>query len=179
MLFRSTSGDLKFERADDLASKLFEEGAKLEIVRDEVPETVRDNDSTLVRIVNKMILDAHGSGASDIHIETYPGDKNTRVRSRRDGVMSEYLQVPASHRGALVSRLKIMASMDISEKRKPQDGKIEFPMGGGRPLELRVASIPTTGGLEDMVLRILASSKHVSLHELGIDRKSTRLNSSH
>jgi type II secretory ATPase GspE/PulE/Tfp pilus assembly ATPase PilB-like protein len=165
----NSNGDLKFERADDLATKLFEEGAKLEIVRDEAPEQVRDTDSTLVRIVNKMILDAQSSGASDIHIESYPGDKNTRIRFRRDGVMAEYLQVPSSHRGALVSRLKIMASLDISEKRKPQDGKIEFPMGGGRPLELRVASIPTTGGLEDMVLRILASSKPVGLHELGME----------
>ncbi len=155
-------------RADALAIQLFEEGEKFEIVREE-SAAITESDSTLVRLVNKMIVEAHTTGVSDIHIETYPGKNNTRIRFRRDGELSEYLQVPPSFRAALVSRLKIMAALDISERRKPQDGKIDFSVGVGRPLELRIATIPTTGGLEDVVMRILASSKPVALNELGME----------
>jgi len=88
------------------------------------------------------------------------------VRLRVDGDCQKYLEVPAPHRSALVQRLKIMAKLDIAEKRKPQDGKIRFrgPMG---TIELRVATIPTAGGNEDVVMRILAASKPLPLDKMG------------
>ena len=91
------------------------------------------------------------------------------VRLRIDGDCQKYLEVPAPHRSALVQRLKIMAKLDIAEKRKPQDGKIRFrgPMG---TIELRVATIPTTGGNEDVVMRILAASQAAAARQDGLPR---------
>jgi type II secretory ATPase GspE/PulE/Tfp pilus assembly ATPase PilB-like protein len=117
-----------------------------------------------------MIKDARESGASDIHIETNAGDRPVRVRMRRDGQLQTYLELPAKLRSALVSRIKVMARLDISERRRPQDGKIQLADFGGGKLELRVAVLPTTSGLEDVVLRLLESQKpmllgHIGLHE--------------
>jgi type II secretory ATPase GspE/PulE/Tfp pilus assembly ATPase PilB-like protein len=128
---------------------------------------VSDTDSVLVRLVNKMIEDAHKAGASDIHVEAYPEEQPTRIRFRIDGVLSEYLKLPHTLRAAMISRLKIMSNMDISEHRKPQDGKIDFSRFAPMKLELRVASLPTTNGLEDIVMRLLASSKPIPVDELG------------
>ncbi|WP_194727195.1 GspE/PulE family protein [Noviherbaspirillum malthae] len=119
-------------------------------------EVVTESDNTLVRLVNKVILDAYKTGASDIHIEAGKGNKPTRIRFRKDGVMVPYSEVPSGYRSALISRLKIMAVLDISEKRHPQDGKINFATYSTVPIELRVATIPTQDGLEDVVMRILA-----------------------
>jgi type II secretory ATPase GspE/PulE/Tfp pilus assembly ATPase PilB-like protein len=150
----------------ELAGQLvIEEAAKILPV-DERP--VSETDTTLVRFVNTMILDAHQQGASDIHVESYPGQQNTRVRFRRDGVLGEYIQLPAGFRSALITRLKIMADMDISEHRRGQDGKIMFSRFGPANIELRVAVVPTAGGVEDIVLRILASGKPVPIDALGI-----------
>ncbi|RCS58673.1 pilus assembly protein PilB [Parvibium lacunae] len=129
---------------------------------------VQESDNALVRLVNSMILDAYQRGASDIHVECYPGKEKVRIRFRQDGSLVSYLELPASHRAALIARLKIMADLDISEKRKPQDGKINFAKFGPARIELRLASIPTANGLEDMVLRILASAKPVPLDHLGL-----------
>jgi type II secretory ATPase GspE/PulE/Tfp pilus assembly ATPase PilB-like protein len=128
---------------------------------------VSDTDSVLVRLVNKMIEDAHKAGASDIHVEAYPEEQPTRIRFRIDGVLSDYLKLPHTLRAAMISRLKIMSNMDISEHRKPQDGKIDFSRFAPMKLELRVASLPTTNGLEDIVMRLLASSKPIPVDELG------------
>lgn len=130
---------------------------------------VSDNDSLVVRLVNKMILDAQKMGASDIHIEAYPEQQPTLVRLRVDGDLREYLRLPFVLRAPLLSRLKIMANLDISEHRMPQDGKIDFSRFGPTRLELRVAVLPTTNGLEDIVMRLLASSKPIPLDKLGID----------
>ncbi len=96
----------------------------------------------------------------------------TVVRLRIDGDCQKYLEIPAPHRNALVQRLKIMAKLDISEKRKPQDGKIRFrgPMG---TIELRVATIPTSGGNEDVVMRILAASKPLPARARWASRSGT------
>jgi len=128
---------------------------------------VSDTDTLLVRLVNKMIEDAHREGASDIHVEAYPDDQPTRIRFRIDGVLSEYLKLPHTLRAAMISRLKIMSNLDISEHRKPQDGKIDFARFAPLKLELRVASLPTANGLEDIVMRLLASSKPTLMGELG------------
>jgi type II secretory ATPase GspE/PulE/Tfp pilus assembly ATPase PilB-like protein len=148
----------------ELAARLVIEDEALEIEQAQVPES----DSTLVQLVNKMILDAYSSGVSDIHIESLPGKQNTRVRFRKDGTLSTYHDVPASYRNAFVSRIKIMAHLDITNRRKPQDGKIDFKQFGPAQIELRVVTIPTANGLEDIVMRVLAASKPVPIDELGL-----------
>jgi type II secretory ATPase GspE/PulE/Tfp pilus assembly ATPase PilB-like protein len=123
--------------------------------------------SGVVRLVRKIIEDARRLGASDIHVETNPGEEITRVRLRRDGDLETYLQLPARLRASLVSRIKVMSRLDISERRRPQDGKINFADFGGDKLELRVAVMPTHDGLEDVVLRLLAASRPIPLGKLG------------
>lgn len=125
-------------------------------------------DNELVRLVNKIIVDACQSGASDIHIEPRPGAEKTLIRFRRDGSLAPYIEVPAAYRNALIARLKIMADLDISEKRRPQDGKIRFRRWGPLDIELRVATLPTAGGLEDVVLRILAAGEPIPIDQLGV-----------
>lgn len=127
--------------------------------------------SGMVRMVKKMIDDALAQGASDIHIETNPGEQITLVRFRRDGDLEPYLSLPSRLRAALVSRIKIMAKLDIAERRRPQDGKINFADFGGAKLELRVAVMPTHDGLEDVVMRLLATSKPIPLAKLGLQTR--------
>ncbi len=124
-------------------------------------------DNELVKLVNKIIVDAFNQGASDIHIEPYPGKAKTEIRFRKDGSLGPYIEVPASYRAALAARLKIMCDLDISEKRKPQDGKIKFKKFGPLDIELRVATIPTAGGVEDIVMRILAAGEPIPLDKMG------------
>jgi len=125
-------------------------------------------DNELVKLVNKIIIDAYNQGASDIHIEPYPGKAKTEIRFRKDGSLVPYIEVPASYRNAIVARLKIMCDLDISEKRKPQDGKIKFRKFGPLDIELRVATIPSAGGVEDIVMRILAAGEPIPLDKLGL-----------
>ncbi|MCE2723532.1 MAG: GspE/PulE family protein [Betaproteobacteria bacterium] len=129
-------------------------------------------DNELVKLVNKIIVDAYNQGASDIHIEPLPGKGKTGVRFRRDGSLAPYIEIPSSYRDALAARLKIMCDLDISEKRKPQDGKIKFKKYGPLDIELRVATIPTTGGVEDIVMRILAAGEPIPLDKLGLTTKN-------
>jgi len=130
---------------------------------------IEQSDNSLVRMINSMILEAHREGASDIHIESYPGQEKTRIRFRRDGLLYTYLELPPSYRNAIVARVKIMCDLDISEKRNPQDGKINFAKYSPQHrIELRVATIPTNNGLEDVVMRILASAKPIPMSELGL-----------
>ncbi|HQN65720.1 MAG TPA: ATPase, T2SS/T4P/T4SS family [Methylophilus sp.] len=152
---------------NDLASRLFDEDkSNLREVVEEQP--IAESDNTLVQLVNKMILDAVKNNASDIHIETYPDRKNTIVRFRKDGSLENYLELPANFRNALISRIKIMSQLDISERRKPQDGKLDFQQFGNAKVELRVATIPTANGLEDIVMRVLAASKPLPMKSLGL-----------
>ena len=125
-------------------------------------------DNELVKLVNKVIIDAYNQGASDIHIEPYPGKAKTEIRFRKDGTLANYIEVPASYRSAIAARIKIMCDLDISEKRKPQDGKIKFKKFGPLDIELRVATIPTQGGVEDIVMRILAAGEPIPLDKLGL-----------
>ena len=126
------------------------------------------SDNELVRLVNKIIVEAYQQGASDIHIEPRPGKEKTLVRFRKDGSLGPYIEVPAAYRSALIARIKIMCDLDISEKRRPQDGKIKFKKYGPVDIELRVATIPTAGGLEDVVMRILAAGEPIPLDTLGV-----------
>jgi len=132
---------------------------------------IEQSDNSLVRLINRMILEAYREGVSDIHIESYPGREKIRIRFRRDGRLFTYLELPSNYRSALIARVKIMCDLDISEKRKPQDGKINFSkFSPQHRIELRVATIPTANGLEDVVMRILASAKPIPLAGLGFSK---------
>jgi type II secretory ATPase GspE/PulE/Tfp pilus assembly ATPase PilB-like protein len=132
-------------------------------------------DNELVKLVNKIIVDAYKMGASDIHIEPMPGKGKTGIRLRKDGSLLNYIEVPSTYRNALVTRLKIMCDLDISEKRKPQDGKIKFKKYGPLDIELRVATIPSQGGVEDVVMRILASGEPIPLDNMGFSVRNLEL----
>ncbi|RYX93043.1 MAG: GAF domain-containing protein [Comamonadaceae bacterium] len=125
-------------------------------------------DNELVKFVNKVIIDAYNQKVSDIHIEPMPGKAKTGIRFRIDGTLQPYIEVPAQFRQAMITRLKIMCDLDISEKRKPQDGKIKFKKYGPIDIELRVATIPSAGGVEDVVMRILAAGEPIPLEKLGL-----------
>ena len=125
-------------------------------------------DNELVKFVNKVIIDAYKQGVSDIHIEPMPGKLKTGIRFRIDGTLQPYIEVPAHFRQAMVTRLKIMCDLDISERRRPQDGKIKFKKYGPLDIELRVATIPSAGGVEDVVMRILAAGEPIPLDKLGL-----------
>ena len=131
-------------------------------------------DNELVKLVNKIIIDAYHQGASDIHIEPFPGKGKTEVRFRKDGSLVPYISVPSSYRNALAARLKIMCDLDISERRKPQDGKIKFRKFGPLDIELRVATIPSQGGVEDIVMRILAAGETLPLDKLGLSPRNVK-----
>jgi type II secretory ATPase GspE/PulE/Tfp pilus assembly ATPase PilB-like protein len=143
------------------------EGDAAEAAAAEIDET----DSGIVKLCNQIIIDAYNRGASDVHVEPYGKTAPTQVRLRIDGDCTKYLEIPAPHRNAVVQRLKIMARLDIAEKRKPQDGKIRFrgPMG---TIELRVATIPTAGGNEDVVMRILTAAKPLPLERMGFSDRN-------
>jgi type II secretory ATPase GspE/PulE/Tfp pilus assembly ATPase PilB-like protein len=125
-------------------------------------------DNELVKFVNKVIIEAYQKKVSDIHIEPMPGKLKTGIRFRIDGTLQPYIEVPAHFRQAMVTRLKIMCDLDISERRKPQDGKIKFKKYGPLDIELRVATIPSAGGVEDVVMRILAAGEPIPLDKLGL-----------
>ena len=130
---------------------------------------IEQSDNSLVRLINSMILEAQAQGVSDIHIESQPGRQKVKIRFRRDGVLKPYLELPYTYRSAMLARIKIMCDLDISERRKPQDGKITLgKFVNGSRLELRVATIPTSNGLEDAVLRLLSSAKLIPLGDLGM-----------
>ncbi|EEF27510.1 Type IV pilus assembly protein tapB, putative, partial [Ricinus communis] len=150
---------------DLLSDMLGEEDEAIDSGGDDVTAAA---DNELVRLVNKIIIDAYQQGASDIHIEPRPGKDKTQIRFRKDGSLHPYIEVPASYRSSLVTRLKIMCDLDISERRKPQDGKIKFRKFGPLDIELRVATIPSAGGVEDVVMRILAAGEPIPIDKLGV-----------
>jgi len=148
-------------------------GEEDEVVEEDpnAPPEVDETDSGIVKLCNQIIIDGYNRGASDIHVEPYGKHSPCQVRLRIDGDCNKYLEIPPAHRNAVVQRFKIMSKLDISEKRKPQDGKIRFkgPMG---TIELRVATIPTSGGNEDVVMRILAASKPLPLEKMGFSDRN-------
>jgi type II secretory ATPase GspE/PulE/Tfp pilus assembly ATPase PilB-like protein len=156
------------EGIEEILSVMQEETEEIEEVESEVDE----EDSMVVKLVNKIILDAHARGASDIHIEPFPDKENTQVRTRIDGDCVVYQNIPFSYRNAVVSRIKIMSDLDIAERRKPQDGKIKFKKSDGQDIELRVATLPTQGGLEDVVMRLLDAGEPLPLNKIGFSKKN-------
>ncbi|THB80482.1 MAG: type II/IV secretion system protein [Desulfobacteraceae bacterium] len=140
----------------------------VDIDDDDEGEDVALVDSKVIQFVNKMIVDAHRKKASDIHIEPSTHTKNTDIRFRIDGICQPYIKIPNTFSRPVISRIKIMAKMDITERRLPMDGKFKFKTRSTGAFELRVATIPTTGSREDVVLRLLQSGEPMSLSELGV-----------
>jgi len=138
-------------------------------------EMLTEDNSAIVQLVNKIITDAYKKSSSDIHIEPYPGKSGAEIRFRIDGACQKYQTVPYNYRKAVSSRIKIMADLDISERRKPQDGKIKFKKYSPIDIELRVATIPTVGGEEDVVTRILAAGEPIPLDAMGINERDYNL----
>jgi type IV pilus assembly protein PilB len=159
--------DAMYDSADSLASIMKDMEEDFEIVEeydDEIGEDVQSSDAPVVKLVNSLISDAVGKGASDIHLEPY--EKSIRVRYRIDGMLHEMMSPPFKMRAAISSRLKIMAELDIAEKRVPQDGRIKIRING-KPIDLRVSTLPTIYG-EKIVMRILDKSNlQIDLTKLG------------
>jgi type II secretory ATPase GspE/PulE/Tfp pilus assembly ATPase PilB-like protein len=135
----------------------------LEPAIDPVSGGIDENDSAIVRLTNQVIVEADRLGASDIHIEPYADRKDMAVRLRIDGTCSTFMKIPATYRRAVVSRIKVMANLDIAERRKPQDGKIRYRLAKDREVEVRVATLPTSGQEEDVVLRLLTAKQPMPL----------------
>jgi type II secretory ATPase GspE/PulE/Tfp pilus assembly ATPase PilB-like protein len=135
-------------------------------------EMVTESDSVIMQIVNKIINDAYSRRSSDIHVEPNIARKNVEVRFRVDGDCALYQTLPFNYRAAIVSRIKIMSNLDITVKRQPQDGKIKYRRPNGEEIELRVATIPTQGGVEDVVMRILARGEVFTLPEMMLSKRN-------
>jgi general secretion pathway protein E len=164
-----------FDRASALASRLVEgwgdePAIDLQAAELEVPDLLdADDEAPIIRLVNALIFQAAKDGASDIHIE--PFERNTSVRFRVDGMLLEVLSPPRRVHAALVSRIKVMAAMNIAEKRLPQDGGIRTRVAG-RDIYVRVSTLPTAFG-ERVVMRLLdRGTTLMGLEDLGISGKS-------
>jgi type IV pilus assembly protein PilB len=129
-------------------------------------------EAPVVKLVNLILLDAIKKGASDIHVEPY--EKDFRVRFRIDGVLYEVMKPPMKLRSAIISRLKIMASLDISERRLPQDGRIKLKLGKGKEMDFRVSVCPTLFG-EKVVMRLLDKSNlQLDMTKLGFEEQQLK-----
>ena len=155
-------------RSDGSSLRELLSGMEEDETAEEAVNVSAEVESELVRLVNKVIMDAYRQGVSDIHIEPLPGNGRTSIRFRKDGSLVPYIDISSSYRNALVARVKIMCDLDTSERRKPQDGKIKFNKYGPLDIELRVATIPSSGGVEDVVMRILAAGDAIPLENLGV-----------
>ncbi len=141
--------------------------------KDEViVEDADESSSQVVKLVDQIIIAAYRKNASDIHVEPSVVTKATSIRFRMDGVCQEYMKVPNSMVRGIVSRIKIMSNLDIAERRLPQDGKIKFRRKGVPAFEMRVATLPTAGGFEDVVMRILASAGAMKIDEMGLTARN-------
>lgn len=156
-----------------LLGKLQEEVSSEEIIDAQEFEEAGEDEATVIQLVNKIIIDSYMSRASDIHIEPGKGKANATVRIRVDGSCRALLSIPSSHVRAVVSRVKIISGLDISERRKPQDGKCVVRFRGN-PIELRVATVPTVHG-ESVVMRILASSDPLPLEKLNLSERNIKV----
>ncbi len=162
LIFGNADGDGNIDHLlANLSRPMHEEGEE-----DVLASSTADNE--VVKFVNKVILEAYQKKASDIHIEPGQGKANVGVRLRIDGSLVPYIDAPRHLRQAIVARIKIMSDLDISETRRPQDGKIRFKKFGPLDIELRVATLPSAGGVEDVVMRILAGGEAIPMEQLGL-----------
>jgi type IV pilus assembly protein PilB len=153
------------------------DGLELEVGDDEVESTGIDananDDAPVVKFVNKILVDAIRRGASDIHFE--PFETQYRVRLRMDGMLKAVASPPMKMANRIASRIKVMAQLDIAEKRVPQDGRIKLNLSKTRAIDFRVSSLPTLFG-EKIVLRILdGSSARIGIEKLGYEPEQQKL----
>ena len=167
-LFYQASGE--DSSINDILGKL--EGTEEYHEEEEDGDVITESDSVIMQIVNKIINDACSRRSSDIHIEPNIARKNVEVRFRVDGDCALYQTLPFNYRAAIVSRIKIMSNLDITIKRQPQDGKIKYRRPNGEELELRVATIPTQGGVEDVVMRLLARGEVLTLPDMALSKRN-------
>ncbi len=162
-----------FDDLDDIIPDIsFEE--EEEEIEDDI-KGLDESSSQVVKFVDQVLVTAFRNKASDIHVEPSIATRKTTIRFRTDGVCHEYIQVPNAMAPAIVSRLKIMADLDIAERRLPQDGKIRLKRKGIPEFELRMSTMPTAGRFEDAVLRILTKSGTLKLDEIGLNDRNLKV----
>ncbi len=161
------------KNAEQSISELVGDDAEIEFAEDEPQAAAVEaaatevEDAPIVRFLNKVLMDAITLGASDIHFEPY--EKQSRIRMRVDGVLRDHLAPPLSIRDKLVSRIKVLAKLDISEKRVPQDGRMRLVLSPTKAIDFRVSTLPTLFG-EKTVMRILdATQAQMGIDSLGYD----------
>ncbi len=168
--FKSTpsfvEGETIVQSLDEILSNMKVQDDDFLSEGEEIDEIDNFNDNSVVLLVRKIIEDAFDAGSSDIHIEPYGVARDAEVRFRIDGRCHEVLTIPRNFIKGVVSRIKILAKLDIAERRKPQDGKIKFKTSKGKEIELRVATVPTANSNEDVVMRILAGSEPLPLNKI-------------
>jgi type II secretory ATPase GspE/PulE/Tfp pilus assembly ATPase PilB-like protein len=155
-------------RGNKLVEEMLEGSTALDVQVEEEQEAdkITESDSKVINLVNKVLIEAHQHGVSDIHFEPGMGPLPLKIRYRKDGLCFQVHQIGAVYKAAVISRIKIMAKLDIAERRRPQSGKIMIKYGAER-IEYRIEVTPTIGGQEDAVLRVLSSAKVFALDQLG------------
>lgn len=160
------------EKVEDIIGEMTEDVVAVEDVSD--ASVVDETDSQIIKLVNKILIDAYKKDASDIHLEPGTGKDPLTVRYRVDGLCHISHEIPPGYKKALLSRVKIMATLDITERRRPQSGKIMIRYRD-KKIEYRVETTPTVGGNEDAVLRVLAKSKPIPLNNIGFSPQDQKL----
>lgn len=167
------SGELSVTEIDDFGSIVADAADEFEIERledDEEVDKFAASDAPIIKLVNGILVKAVQDGVSDIHVEPY--EKSMQVRYRKDGSLFKSMNLPLTIKNALIARMKILAGLDITERRVPQDGRIKMRMGRNRSVDFRVSSLPTLFG-ESVVLRILdKGSLNVDLTQLGFEQST-------
>ncbi len=154
------------ESAGDIITEMEAELAD-DILKPQAEYKVEESNDPVIRFVNTMLVEAITSGTSDIHIEPY--ERYLRVRFRKDGILVEKYRPPSAMSSAVTSRLKVMAELDITEKRKPQDGRIRIRIANREPVDFRISLLPCVSG-EKVVLRILDKTNlKLDLRDLGFE----------
>lgn len=162
-----------YSHAEDSLEELIQglDDVDFEMIEEQELEKVTETDSKVINLVNRILLDAHHRGVSDIHFEPENGGFPLNVRYRKDGECYRVHKIAAQYKAAIISRIKIISRLDIAERRRPQSGKIILRQGLER-IEYRVEITPTVGGQEDAVLRVLSSSQIIPLDQLGFSPKN-------
>jgi type IV pilus assembly protein PilB len=161
--------EMSVSEIDDFGSIVAEaaDGFEIETEEKEGKDQFAANDAPIIKLVNGIMVKAVQEGASDIHLEPY--EKNMQVRYRKDGSLFKSMNLPLTIKNALVARVKILANLNITERRIPQDGRIKMRLGNNRSVDFRVSTLPTLFG-ESVVMRILdKSSLNVDLTKLGFE----------
>jgi type IV pilus assembly protein PilB len=167
--FSSTADEGLSVDVDEFDRAVGEALDDVEVVEESVDETLKEVERPIVKLVNGILINAIKERSSDVHIEPY--ESSLRVRQRVDGVMYTVMNLPVKIKSAVTSRIKIMANLDISERRLPQDGRIKLKLGNKREIDFRVSTVPCLFG-ERTVLRLLDKSNlQVDLTKLGFEEE--------